>query len=191
MSVAGHLILLCWSLIGWLGTIALTQRGLAPFAFAFPLVGFGLLHKLHGLSMVLMFRLGVLTAIGLFADVLLSVEGIISFSPALSAGLLPLWLVSMWLLHASLLPVLRSFFGDSPIMTAAAGLAIGPLGYLLVEPWGILKLDPAWGFALYGVFWAFYLPLCLRYLTEPSLGILRRRLEMSAGDQWGAQKETG
>lgn len=182
MSVAGHLIMLCWSLIGWLGTIALTQRGLAPFTFAFPLVGFVLLHKFHGLSMVLMFRLGVLTAIGLFADVLLSVEGIIAFTPALPAGLLPSWLISMWLLHASLLPVLRSFFGDSPIMTAAAGLAIGPLGYQLVEISGIMTLDPTRGFVLYGIFWAFYLPSGLRYLTEPSIGILRERLELSMSD---------
>lgn len=110
-------------------------------------------------------QLSVLTAlVGYSWDSWLSVAGLIGYPPGpLSPPLAPPWILALWLLFATTLPISLRWLQSQPALAALLGALAAPLAYLAAARLGALtlpRMQPAlWALALG---WAGLLPLLLR-----------------------------
>ena len=104
-------------------------------------------------------------AIGVVADGLLAMTGVISFSPIANVGWpSPLWMVALWLNIVPALDDLGSFLGPGIMVPAIAGAICGPLAYFAGSALGALTLaSPIPGaLGIIGLEWAVAMPLLLK-----------------------------
>ncbi len=110
-------------------------------------------------------QLTALTAlVGYSWDSWLSVAGLIGYPPGwLSPPLAPPWILALWLLFATTLPISLRWLQGKLALAALLGALAAPLAYLAAARFGALtlaRLQPAlWALALG---WAGLLPLLLR-----------------------------
>lgn len=148
--------------VGWFGSVFLARTSYANLAILFPLILLAFLLFKKQLNSKLIFLAALISVIGVLFDSLL-----VSLNYVLIEGqtgwLIPLWLMSIWLLFTfsmvKLGPALRW-----PIWLASAlGFIMGPLSYKSGEALRVLAFLTPWTFWVYAIFWAICFPLVLIY----------------------------
>lgn len=107
----------------------------------------------------------VLCGLGLLFDVIMHFYGVVQFAN-MGGGLLPLWLVSIWVLFASVLPTLALTFKDRPIIGSMVAAISAPLSYLIAEKMTLLQFVFRQSYFIYVVFWFFFFYFSIRKLSK-------------------------
>lgn len=179
-------VLSVWTYLGWFGCVYCGKLGWSAASLVFPAISWLLLRAVSGLNRGLLLRLLVLFCIGVTFDSIAVYVGIIQPTPPAEMGWLPLWLISLWLLFVSSLPLLQtmlqtSFRRQTPTKTltrpsrshvwrqsflaAMLGAIFGPLSYRAGSQFDVLMMDGAFALVLYAIFWAVYIPGAIFWLA--------------------------
>lgn len=153
-----------WFYVGWFACVFMARAQSDIFSLIFPAVGWFLMSKVYPLSARRLYILSGLTIVGLIFDSGMGWFGLIRFEP--EALFAPLWLVSIWLLFASLLPLTKEAFGDRLLLSAFLGAIFGPLSYLSGEAFGVLFFSHPSTVWIFSLFWALYFPAALLLQKE-------------------------
>ena len=97
---------------------------------------------------------------GIVADTCLLYAGLTAF-PQSGAGVIPLWLMLLWLAFALTLPLSLSFFHQWPKAAALAAAVFAPLSYLTGEKAGAVVISPL-GFGVISAYWGLFLFIYFR-----------------------------
>ena len=92
---------------------------------------------------------------------------IYEFNTSTKFGILPIWMIILWLSFSTLFDEILMFFRQYKILGIFLSLSIGPLTYYLGKPMGIIYIDNIFiFFVLMIIFWAllmvYYLEIILR-----------------------------
>ncbi|MFZ3229115.1 MAG: DUF2878 family protein [Pseudobdellovibrio sp.] len=116
-------------------------------------------------------QIGLLFALaiaGYLFDVVLSSLGGLQFFEFGNQVRTPIWLASMWLLFAFVLPSMSSAFEGKLKTTFIVGAVLGPLSYLSGEKFALLHFTSNEWIALDALFWGFYFSYCISVLRRKS-----------------------
>lgn len=160
------LLLPVWAQLGWFGCVYFGKLNWGFASLIFPLVSWLLLNFSFGLNRQKSVRLLVLLLVGIVFDSTSAYFNLIQMTPPAEIGWLPLWLISLWLLFASTLPLLQSLFQDRYILAALVGAVIGPLSYRAGAQFETLILNGTVATLVYASFWASYIPIAIFWLRR-------------------------
>jgi hypothetical protein len=107
----------------------------------------------------------ILSALGLGFDSVASNAGWVQFFPTTTYFMIPVWLVSFWLLFSVVLPPLSLYFKRRIGLASILALLLGPLNYKAGEQWNLVEFQNQTGFFIYAAFWAIYFPLSVILLN--------------------------
>ncbi len=160
--------------LGWFACIKMAQSGYELLTLLIPIPLF-LWSFFFGESIKAIFFSLLLSLVGMTFDSLASYREWIHFENTNSSQLLPLWLMTLWLLFAGTLPALGRFFKGKYFWAAALAAIFGPLTYKSGENFKLINFSQttSLGFLqisdvviLYSVFWAIYFPVSLLILNK-------------------------
>jgi hypothetical protein len=125
------------------------------------------------------------TLIGLVADSLLVVTGLVSYpSGNWIEGLAPYWILAMWALFATALNVSLKWLRNRTVLAAALGAVGGPLAYLAGEKMGAITFHHSLAaIAALAVIWSVCMPL-LVVLAQRMDGVSKPRLPDFVRNDW-------
>jgi hypothetical protein len=164
-----HLLLTTYYLVAWFACAQAASKGYILETLFIPIPGLILLFFLWTGSTFKRLRVillsMILSVLGLWFDSVSSNAGFVHFSPVIKYGLVPVWLVSFWLLFSIVLPPLSLFFKRRIGLASILALLLGPLSYKAGEQWNLVKFPNQTGFLVYAAFWAIYFPLSVIILN--------------------------
>ncbi len=104
---------------------------------------------------------------GYLFDSIMVYFSIYEFNTSTKFGILPIWMIILWLSFSTLFDEILMFFRQYKILGIFLSLSIGPLTYYLGKPMGIIYIDNIFiFFVLMIIFWAllmvYYLEIILR-----------------------------
>lgn len=152
--------------LGWFGCVYLGKIGWEFATLIFPILSWYLLNKSFAINSKMLYRLVILTVIGVLFDYSALHFGLISLITVDEFTLLPIWLISLWVLFASSLPLMQSFLRNKLILSSIIGGIFGPLSYHAGSSIGVLELNGNSAYLTYIIFWAIYTPLAILWLTR-------------------------
>ena len=117
-------------------------------------------------------RWTVIAGLGGACEALLHGMGIVDYpapSDAWALGPLPLWILGLWLILATLLSSKLAIFAERPTLAAVIGAVGGPCSFWVGSRFGATSLgpDPALAVAAIALEWLLLLPLCARLAQLP------------------------
>ena len=116
----------------------------------------------------MVFRLIQLFVVGLAFDYIGIYYKLIETIPATENNWMPLWLISLWLLFISSLPLLitplQNLFLKKYFIASILGALFGPLSYSAGAQFAVLKFNGTTAIIIYSLFWALYMPLAVFWL---------------------------
>ena len=118
------------------------------------------------LNRQMILRLVTLLFAGLLFDSSAVYFNWIQLNPPAEIGWLPIWMISLWLLFISSMPLLQSLFQNKYFLAAIAGAVFGPLSYQAGAKFGVLHLNGAISLVIYSVYWAIYIPSAIFWLRK-------------------------
>lgn len=154
------IFLYLWFYLGWFACIFLAQRDLSSWSLLLAAVSWGLSLKLYPQNIRGILFFVLLLFLGLGFDKLALNYGLLVLKVFQEFGM-PLWLVSMWLLFLSVLPMLRSFFEKRLLLAAILGAIFGPISYLSGQKFSVIELVSLSGLLAYILFWAVFFPFAI------------------------------
>lgn len=164
--ISPKILLPIWAQLGWFGCVYFGKMNWGLASLVFPLVSWVLLNSSYGLNKQRTFRLLMLLIVGLAFDSTSAYFGLIQLNPPAEMGWLPLWLISLWLLFASTLPLLQSLFQSRYILAVLVGAVLGPLSYRAGAQFETLILNGTLATLIYALFWAGYIPISIYWLHQ-------------------------
>lgn len=147
-----------WYYIGWFGCVYLGKYGFSKWSLFFPLLLVTLLLIWRQLSLKMTGLLVCLAAPGMIFDALMAANGRIIFVSS-NDGILPYWLISIWLLFLFVIPVMVPIFYPRLWVAAILGVVFGPLSYASGVGVGVLTFQGPLSVYCYAGFWGLYFPL--------------------------------
>lgn len=167
-QIFAGLNLLSWYACVWFAA----QRQPQSEIICMGLAALNLLFSRCGLSSALQTRFDrhffLALGIGLGFDQLALISGLIRIPSAQGdLLLLPLWLLSLWLIFLSALPLYRQLFRAKFLLTAISGALLGPASYFAGEKFGLLFFTSYWSWLGYALFWSGYLLGIVHFLRSP------------------------
>lgn len=155
-----------WFYIGWFGSIFFARVDMSLHSLVFPFIlGFYLLlRQVLSLKMVAL-ALGI-SAIGILFDFLLFRFGLIETSGTIPF-LIPIWLISIWLLFSISMVILGPHWRLPVWLTGILGAIVGPLSYKSGAIFNVLIFSSSFTVYTYALFWAFLFPTFI-FLTKRS-----------------------
>ena len=162
------LLILCslWVWCGWFGCIYLARAGGELYTPAIPVVGWILASFALAPSRARAFKAFALASAGISADFLAHQFHLIQFVPDTGFAVLPVWIISLWLLFVVTLLLLARQLNGKYLFAAVLGAVFGPLTYQSGEGFGVLLLAGRSAAIAYSVFWAIYLPSSILWLNS-------------------------
>lgn len=151
-------VLYLWFYVGWFACLWCALNNASLWSLVAPLVSFILLHLITPLNARFVIYMLVIFAVGLGFDVAMVESGILGILPSYS-GIAPAWLVSMWFLYVSVLPLTTSMFERRLWLAVVMGGIMGPLSYKYGVVSGVLVFEHPWTMYFYAAFWALFFPL--------------------------------
>lgn len=158
MSTMQNLILFIWFYIGWFGCVFFSKWNLSVWSlvFALPPLLYFLFFQIISKRQFLLLLL--LAFIGVVFDSIAYFFNLIHFTNH-DLKIIPLWLVSMWLLFISVFPISHKIFNSKKTLASIVGMIAGPLSYYSGEAFEVLFFNTQITIIIYAVFWAFYFPI--------------------------------
>lgn len=153
-------LLYFWFYVGWFVCIFLAQRELSPWSLLLAVVSWVLSFKLYPQRVRGIVFFLFLLGLGVGFDILALKYDLLLLTTPPQFGL-PLWLVSIWLLFLSVLPMMRSFFAHRLVLAGFLGAVFGPLSYLSGQKFSLITLGGWSGILVYVLFWALFFPLAI------------------------------
>lgn len=148
--------------LSWFACVFLGKTSFSSLSLLLPLILISYLFWRSFLSSAKIFlSLGIL-ALGLLFDFLMFQQGFISF-PERNLFLLPVWLISIWILFSFSMVQMGSQMKMPLGIAALLGLVFGPLSYKSGEAFDVLLFSEAWTLYLYAFFWALAFPSILYF----------------------------
>jgi hypothetical protein len=151
--------------VGWFSCVlgaAHQMPWLGP-AMALPILGW---HLLNAYDIRLEFKLIALASLlGIVFDQALLWAGLLSFETSTHwpPQLLPLWMITLWLLFSTTLNVGLRWLRSNTALAIGFGLVGGPLAYLAAAELGAIKIiDRPVLFMVLGLGWGLLMPALLR-----------------------------
>lgn len=138
-------------------------------------------------SVEIMFRSFILICLGIGFDALANRVGWISFESVSVTNqkhtwsLLPMWLISLWLLYMAYLPALAKIFRGHLMVGVLMGSVFGPLSYLSGEKFEVLFFAGTWEILFYAIFWGLHFLASIILLKSFSLKIQSNEQNSSRG----------
>lgn len=164
--------------VAWFAIVQVAVSAFAKFSFLIALLAilnamFALRFSINQMAsefkIILIQKSVALFLVGIGFDFLSQKWGFISFKPDLNYGFLPLWLVSIWLIYFTILPVFFKMFNGKILSGAIFAAVFAPLSYMSGANWGLVTVRLFPGYFFYGLFWLFYFPISLYYLAPTKL----------------------
>lgn len=145
---------------GWFGCVFLARTDWAWCSVLLPLILASAFFA-HRLIQIKSLILAIcISTVGIVADSIIASAGVISFWGQ-SNLLIPLWLVSIWLLFSLCMVALNNRLSISVWLASALGMIFGPLSYKSGEAFEVLRFHSSMTFVIYAVFWAVSFPAIL------------------------------
>jgi hypothetical protein len=166
LSNYSKFILSIWTYLGWFGCVYFGKIGWSWGTVVFPAVSVILLTRAFRIERKVWFRLGALFLFGLLFDSIGVHFAWIRVEPSVVWGWLPVWLISLWLLFVTSLPLMQSLLQKKYWLAALVGAVFGPLSYRAGEQFGILFLEGWQALLIYAGFWALYMPCAVFWLGQ-------------------------
>jgi len=159
------ILLVVWFNLAWFGCVFTAQKSLDIWSLLLPLIALGLLLWVQPVSKKTALILFGLSVVGIVFDYMAYKFDLIVFTKN-DFSFLPIWLISMWFLFVTILPISRPVFAARPLLAAALGFIFGPLTYYSGEAFGVMALTGWPAISIYAVFWALYFPACMIAQTK-------------------------
>lgn len=147
---------------GWLGCIGLATTRVAWISLSLPIAFWALLKFKFGLRREALIAASVVALVGVLFDSLMLAFGFIETPGGSFLGLIPVWLISIWMLFSLTLIQTGPGLSVSPWILAALGAVFGPLSYRSGEIFKVLFFGSSYTFAIYALFWALAFPGVVR-----------------------------
>jgi hypothetical protein len=153
-----------WLYLGWFACVLLGKYGFGLPSLMIPALGWALYLKALKPAREAQAKVLLLCVGGMATDAAAAKFGLITF--ATPDALLPLWLLSLWLLFAPALHVITQLLSTRLWLAAALGALMGPVCYKSGETFGVLTMGPG-ALAAYAVFWAAFTPAAVFWIGQP------------------------
>jgi hypothetical protein len=147
--------------IGWFGSISLANSAFNNWAVLFPLLMAGVLILKRELSYPVALTAFSISLVGVLFDSIMATLKLVAVAGQTSF-LVPLWLISIWLLFSFSLVPLRKIFEIPAWLAALFGFAMGPLSYKSGELFEVFQFVEPTAFWIYALFWALAFPISLK-----------------------------
>lgn len=149
-----------WFYVGWFVCIFLAQRDLSSWSLLLAAISWGLSLKIYPMRAKGLLFFLLLLGLGLGFDFFALQVGLLEIMTHKEFGL-PLWLVSIWLLFLSVLPMMRSFFAHRLVLAGILGALLGPLSYVSGQKFSVINLVGSTAVLVYGLFWSLFFPFAI------------------------------
>jgi hypothetical protein len=157
MAKIDHLALWIFFHLGWLGSVWLAKTPHSWAALLFPAVLFGFLSRRGKLTPREFKAAAAVALAGIAFDSILLSLNLVTLDGQ-TGFLIPLWLVSIWLLFSCSMIKIGSDWKLPVWLTAGLGFVLGPLSYKSGEMFEVLSLVTPLTFWIYAVFWGLAFP---------------------------------
>lgn len=154
-----------WFYLGWFGCVFFAKWDWSPWSFVFPLVPWVLFFILNLFPRRVLAYLLALAVVGIAFDLIAFRLSLISFSNH-ESHFLPYWLLAMWLLFVSVIPLSFDFFKSRLVLAGLLGAIFGPISYFSGEAFLVLTFNGYWSIFIYAVFWSFYFPAAVYFYRK-------------------------
>lgn len=153
MKSALSILYFAYFYLAWFACVGLAKQGLstASLLLVIPVAIYAWV-KLN-FSLKIWLRALLLAFFGFVFDYAMSSSRLVTFFYSENSFLLPIWLISLWLLYLGYLPVMAALFTKQRMIAALVGAIFGPLSYLSGERLGMLAFARIEFAALYSIFW--------------------------------------
>ncbi len=158
-----------WIYLGWFGCVYFGKIGWEFLTILFPLVSWSLMKFSFDLTRAFMFRLLILLFMGLLFDSCGVYFELIRTVPPAERGFLPIWLISLWFLFISSLPLLQNLLRKKYLLASILGAIFGPLSYSAGAKFGTLVVNGNSALLVYAFFWAVYVPIAISWLGQKDI----------------------
>lgn len=166
MSSKNRIIQAALFYVGWFGCIFLGPAGYSWITLAFPILSYTTLWRL-GIRKELALCVFI-SLIGILFDGFSSYFSLIRFEPPPSTGVLPLWMISLWLLFGASLILMQHLFKERYLAAIFLGAIFGPVSYLSGEKFKVLYFNKPFSIFVYVAFWSIYFASSLYVLNRAS-----------------------
>lgn len=146
--------------VGWFGSVFLAKTEFSLASLFFPAILIGFLAFKKSLSRTDMLCALGISVFGILFDFLLIQFGFVT-AQGKYVLLLPVWLVSIWLLFSFSMVKLALRFRPPLWLAAVLGFIMGPLSYKSGELFQVLTLSTSISLLIYAIFWAVMFPIIL------------------------------
>jgi hypothetical protein len=151
------IVLYLWFYVGWFACLWCALNNASLLSLIAPVISWVLLHQIWPLNSRWLIYMLSIFALGIGFDIALVECGIVGITPPY-VGLAPAWLVSMWFLYVSVLPLTTPMFEQRLWLAAVMGAIMGPLSYKYGTVSGALVFHHEWTIYYYAAFWAAFFP---------------------------------
>lgn len=151
-----------WFNLAWFGCVYLGKNQLGNWSLFLPMVSIAILFFSGILSKRLSIYFAMVTIVGAAFDLIAFKLGLIRFQSE-DFIILPVWLVSMWLLFAMVIPAMQGLFANRLLLAAIAGFIFGPLSYYYGESFEVLFFSSKISIVIYAVFWGLFFPAIIYF----------------------------
>ncbi len=146
--------------IGWFGSVFLALTEFSLVSLFFPAVMIGFLFFKKCLSRTDLIFASGFSVFGILFDFLLIHFGFVA-AHGKYVLLIPVWLVSIWLLFSFSMVKFALKFQPPYWLAVVLGFIMGPISYKSGELFDVLTFSTSYSVFIYAVFWAVMLPLFL------------------------------
>jgi hypothetical protein len=159
-------ILYAWLYLGWFACVLLGKYDASALSLLVPAAGWLLFWRVLSPKPRDCLKVLVLCLAGACVDAAFMKWGLVRYVTAAEIRLLPLWMISLWLLFAPAIYVFAGLFAHRLWLAAIAGGILGPLSYKSGEVFGVLELSGLEAVLVYAAFWATFLPLAIGWVRR-------------------------
>lgn len=152
--------------LGWFGCVYFGKMGWEFASLIFPAISWSLLQITFPLNRRTLLRLLIILCIGVSFDSIGAYFDLIQINPVVDMGWLPVWMISIWLVFISSLPLLQNLLQKKYLLACLLGAIFGPLSYRAGARFGTLLLNGNLALVIYGIFWAIYMPGAIYWLQQ-------------------------
>lgn len=160
MTTKDSYIIFLFYYTGWFGSVLLAKSEFSLLPLIFPTLLLVFLKARSLLSKNTLIFMLILAGIGIAFDSLL-----LYFEFITAVGyiflILPIWLISIWLMYSLSMIKLGLKFNLPLWLSATLGFILGPLSYKSGEAFQVLTFSSSHTFLIYAAFWALLFPLTI------------------------------
>ena len=158
MTQRQNIGLIVWYYLGWFGCVYFGRWGISNWSLIFPMMPMVYLLKSKTISIAQFLFLVKISMVGIIFDSAAYYFQWITF-PNHQASVIPTWLVSMWLLFATIFPLSHRLFKTKLGLAAVLGAIVGPLSYYSGVAFESISFGHRNVLFIYAIFWGIYFPI--------------------------------